>query len=300
MGRAQVIDGAVRYVSPVTARLFTRAEHSQVLGLSAGEVLAPMQHADQRYQNQQHPRSPGEAPAEEPAAAATAAAGGVARQERQVEVVVTCPASPVPSIEGVMSPQAYLEAILSERGYDCTPRSSASDGCRCVPTQKQIDDYQVPLVEAVRRWDLDTLEVLAAQGVDMGASNRFGESVVHLATRRGSAPVLRFLLSHGGSLRICDDYGKTPLHDAFWTAEPRFDLVSMMLELDWGLLRATDVRGATPLRYAKRGHWAGWCAFLDRVKDRLWPHLLAVPPGVGAGSEDDDDDEEEEEEEEDA
>ncbi|CAM9181630.1 unnamed protein product, partial [Hapterophycus canaliculatus] len=284
MGRAQVIDGAVRYVSPVTARLFTRAEHSQVLGLSEGEVLAPMQPADTRYrhqQQQQRPRSPAEAPAEESTVAATAAAGEVGRQDGQVEAVVPCPASPVPSVEGVTSPQAYLEAILSERGYDCTPRSSASDGCRCVPTQKQIDDYQVPLVEAVRRWDLGALEALAAQGVDMGASNRFGESVVHLATRRGSAPVLQFLLSHGGSLRICDDYGKTPLHDAFWTAEPRFDLVSMMLELDWGLLRATDVRGATPLRYAKRGHWAGWCAFLDRVKDHLWPHLLAVPPGVG-------------------
>lgn len=135
-------------------------------------------------------------------------------------------------------------------------------------------------MEAVRRWDMETLEALAAEGVDMGASNRFGESVVHLATRRGSTPVLRFLLAHGGSLRICDDYGKTPLHDAFWTAEPRFDLVSMMLEIDWGLLRATDVRGATPLRYAKRGHWAGWCEFLDRVKDHLWPHL---PPGQRAG-----------------
>ncbi|CBN77924.1 conserved unknown protein [Ectocarpus siliculosus] len=128
------------------------------------------------------------------------------------------------------------------KGYDSTPRSSASDGCRCTPTQKQLDDYQVPLVEAVRRWDMGALEALAADGVDMGASNRFGESIVHLATRRGSTPVLRFLLSHGGSLRICDDYGKTPLHDAFWTAEPRFELVAMMLEMDWGLLRATDAR----------------------------------------------------------
>ncbi|CAN0366601.1 unnamed protein product, partial [Laminaria digitata] len=92
----------------------------------------------------------------------------------------------------------------------------------------------------------------------------------HTTRQRACSQVL---LSHGGSLRICDDYGKTPLHDAFWTAEPRFDLVSMMLGLDWKLLRAADVRGATPLRYAKKGHWRGWCAFLDRVKDQLWPHL---------------------------
>lgn len=29
------------------------------------------------------------------------------------------------------------------QGYDYTPRSSASDGCRCAPTTKQMDDYQV-------------------------------------------------------------------------------------------------------------------------------------------------------------
>lgn len=29
------------------------------------------------------------------------------------------------------------------QGYDHTTRSSASEGCRCEPTQKQIDDYQV-------------------------------------------------------------------------------------------------------------------------------------------------------------
>eukprot|EP00752_Nemacystus_decipiens_P006678 g6005.t1 len=295
---AQSFDG-VRYVSPVTARLFSKAGHSEVLGLSAGEVLAPIE-ANWRDTRQQS----GQAPSLEAAAAEgeeeeeeeeedeeekedqeaapppPTMAGGLAMQQRQVEVVRPSAASPVPSVEGMTSPQAYLELILFERGYDYTPRSSASDGCRCAPTQKQIDDYQVPLVEAVRRWDMETLEALAAEGVDMGASNRFGESVVHLATRRGSAPVLQFLLAHGGSLRICDDYGKTPLHDAFWTAEPRFDLVSMMLEIDWGLLRATDVRGATPLRYAKRGHWAGWCEFLDRIKDHLWPHL---PPGQRAG-----------------
>lgn len=128
---------------------------------------------------------------------------------------------------------------------------------------------------------METLEQLARAGVDMGASNRFGESVVHLATRRGSAPVLQFLLAHGGSLHICDDYGKTPLHDAFWSGEPRFDLVAMMLDSDWRLLRAADVRGATPLRYAKKRHWGLWCEFLDRVKDKHWPFQGSGAVGGG-------------------
>ncbi|CAM9595036.1 unnamed protein product, partial [Ascophyllum nodosum] len=176
----------------------------------------------------------------------------------------------------LFSPLHLLSVLFIIKGYDSTPRSSASEGCRCEPTQKQIKDYQIPLVEAVRRGDLHTLETLAASGVDMGASNRFGESIVHLATRRGSVAVLQFLLSHSASLRICDDYGKTPMHDAFWTAEPRVDIVSMIMSIDWRLLRATDVRGATPLRYAKKRHWRMWCTFLDQVKDQYWPHL---PPG---------------------
>ncbi|CAB1101387.1 unnamed protein product [Ectocarpus sp. CCAP 1310/34] len=273
MGSAHRIqlDGGVRYVSPAAAHLFAaRAASGGVPNLSSSESDWRYMYFQQQQQQQGFGQDEGY----------QASGGGEFRQEQQnTEIQRPSPPSPVASVKGVTSPQAYLEAILLERGYDSTPRSSASDGCRCTPTQKQLDDYQVPLVEAVRRWDMGALEALAADGVDMGASNRFGESIVHLATRRGSTPVLRFLLSHGGSLRICDDYGKTPLHDAFWTAEPRFELVAMMLEMDWGLLRATDVRGATPLRYAKNEHWASWCEFLDRVKDHLWPHL---PPGGGA------------------
>ncbi|CAN0016856.1 unnamed protein product [Discosporangium mesarthrocarpum] len=145
------------------------------------------------------------------------------------------------------------------------------------PNAKQIEDYGLPLVEAVRRKDCEALQEMVRKGVTMGASNRFGESIMHLATRRGNVKVLNFLLVNGGSLHICDDYGKTPMHDACWTSEPPFDVVSLMLSHDPWLLQATDVRGATPLRYAKRQHWEHWCNFLDRVKDTHWPEL----PGSG-------------------
>lgn len=103
MGTAQTLDGAVRYVSPVTARLFSGAGHSEILGVSAGEVLAPMEADWVR----------GQAPALG-SSADQAASGMMARQQRQVEVVRPCPASPTPDFEGT-SPQAYLEVILVER-----------------------------------------------------------------------------------------------------------------------------------------------------------------------------------------
>ena len=111
MGRVQV-DGAVRYVSPVTARLFSRAG-SEILGLSSGEVLAPMDASDWR---DQHNQASGPAPSFEPAGyqACTESGGrGAMARHRQVEVVRPC-ATP-PANVGVTCPQAYLESILRER-----------------------------------------------------------------------------------------------------------------------------------------------------------------------------------------
>lgn len=115
MGRAQGFDG-VRYVSPVTARLFSKAGHSEVLGLSAGELLAPIE-AD--WRDRDHRQRSGQAPSREAAGEEEQAAPplmpGQLVQQRHVEVVRPSAVSPVPSVEGLTSPQAHLELILLER-----------------------------------------------------------------------------------------------------------------------------------------------------------------------------------------
>ncbi|CAM9896166.1 unnamed protein product [Chrysoparadoxa australica] len=113
-------------------------------------------------------------------------------------------------------------------------------------------------------------------GVDLGACNKFGESVVHLAARSGKAEVLQLVLSKGGSLRTCDDYGKTPVHDACWTGEPHFDILRMILAVDWKMLLVADIRGSPPLAYARKHHWHLWCQFFDEVKEQLWPKHVAA------------------------
>lgn len=117
MGRVQV-DGAVRYVSPVTARLFSKIG-SEALGLSSGEVLAPIEGVadwrDLQYQ------AAGQARTLEPSACPTGAAAAAAvlgmTTQRRVEVVRPCPSSPTNT--GVTCPQEYLESILSERVSEC-------------------------------------------------------------------------------------------------------------------------------------------------------------------------------------
>lgn len=49
--------------------------------------------------------------------------------------------SPLPFPPTTLALRCVDDAAV--KGYDYTTRSSASEGCRCDPTQKQMDDYQV-------------------------------------------------------------------------------------------------------------------------------------------------------------
>ena len=104
----------------------------------------------------------------------------------------------------------------------------------------------------------------------MSACNRFSESIVHMACRRSDFEVAEYIIRNGGDCNIVDDYGRTPLHDACWRSEPRFDIVTLLLDTNLALLRTMDVRGAVPLKYIREEHWLQWCAYLFHQKDKYW------------------------------
>jgi hypothetical protein len=99
-------------------------------------------------------------------------------------------------------------------------------------------------------------------------SNRFGESLMHLACRRGRTEMVRFLVEElpGGSpsqmLAIKDDCHKTPLHDACWTPDPNFELVELILEHAPEQVLMQDVRGNTPFDYVRNEDHGLWLRFL--------------------------------------
>lgn len=112
------MDCAVRYVSPVTARLFAKMG-SEALGISSGEVLAPMasmsrgasgwRHVSQGQQSEGKAQDP---PVDSKGQSKQRTGGGVGVRERRVEVVRPCS---TPLVNGVTCPQRYLESILQER-----------------------------------------------------------------------------------------------------------------------------------------------------------------------------------------
>merc|ERR1719162_1024922 len=149
-------------------------------------------------------------------------------------------------------------------------------------TPDRVEAYQnIELLAAVRRRDLVILKKIAAEkyasGGTMNACNRFGESILHLACRKGSLDVIQLLVSspsqtQGGcecSLLVRDDYGRTVLHDACWTTTPPWELLKLILQKAPVLWRVSDVRNHLALQYVPKVVWPAWISFLSENKNIL-------------------------------
>jgi len=163
-------------------------------------------------------------------------------------------------------PHIFLMKLLKLRGYSTDTIASV----RSNPSPKQIQDYDNEVVRAIRESNFEAIKNLQAVGISMSACNKYSESIVHIACRRANYDVVEYILNSGGDYNIQDDYGRTPLHDACWRLEPRFDIVTLLLDRNIDLLRMVDVRGATPLSYIRPEHWLQWCAYFYHQKEKYW------------------------------
>lgn len=109
------------------------------------------------------------------------------------------------------------------------------------------------------------------EGISLDACNRFGESLIHMACRRGDVNVVSFLLIEARiDINVRDDFGRSCLHDAAWTAEPNFAVMDALLDhAPAALLLSEDVRGHTPFHYARKEHWEAWVSYLKEKEPRI-------------------------------
>ena len=108
----------------------------------------------------------------------------------------------------------------------------------------------------------------------MSACNRYAESIVHMACRRSDFKIVEYIIHHEGDINLVDDFGRTPLHDACWRVDPRFDILTLLLDANIDLLRVHDSRLDIPLKYVAKDQWVAYCAYFFHQKDRYWPSLL--------------------------
>ena len=102
----------------------------------------------------------------------------------------------------VSSPQAFLDRMISACGYCTKMFSSLEGGYYCKPTPLQKASYGIRTVQAVRSSDAALLTKLLQCGLSPNPCNAFGESIVHMACRRGDFEILQVLVNAGCSLHL--------------------------------------------------------------------------------------------------
>ncbi|KAL7558595.1 hypothetical protein ACA910_001296 [Epithemia clementina (nom. ined.)] len=169
-------------------------------------------------------------------------------------------------------PQMLLDEAMVSRGYCADSYQTLHTSYYKSPTELQLASYGPYMIRMVKESNADGLRAALKAGISPNPCNQFGESLVHMACRRGDMKILSILLDAGASVQVADDYGRTPLHDACWAANPAFDVVEAILKLDTRLFYMKDCRGSLPLFYVHRDHFDAWSTFLlDRAVPIYYP-----------------------------
>jgi len=162
------------------------------------------------------------------------------------------------------SPVLLLRSIFpadqQRNPYVCKRRSSVNSA---------NDEYDAEAARAIRSNDLASLEKLLDNGADFEACNRNGESLLHLACRRSSLDIIKFLITQTDiPIDVRDNLGRTVLHDACWRPRPDVDVLDTLIRAaPPKLLLAEDSRGHAPFDYVRRGDWMLWNRFLEKRRD---------------------------------
>jgi ankyrin repeat protein len=169
------------------------------------------------------------------------------------------------------NPMNFIIAAFRANGCDSRIQISTMSSLFHTPTDDEIASYHHEVIQAVRDRDIDRLRTYVADGRNLQCCNRFGESLMHMACRRGFTDVVQFLVLEAKcTLFVRDDYGRTAMHDAAWSPEPNFTMLEFLIEQAPELLLMSDVRGHTPFSYVRREHWSQWIGFLQDHYEKLF------------------------------
>jgi hypothetical protein len=204
-----------------------------------------------------------------------------AEEDMPLLPIITDMKLPDPKEDGV-EPDVYLarlvEALFCVQ-VKAQPGLKLGEGYFEPITAEQQAAYTMEVLTPARDNDVKALkEIVEKKGPQaLNCVNRFGESLLNLACRRGFTEVAELLLSEeiGVDVRTVDDCGRTPFHDACWHATPLLDICGWLIQKDPSLLLVADKRGFTPFGYARTTDWSTWRQFLFDNRESL--KLLIEP-----------------------
>jgi hypothetical protein len=178
----------------------------------------------------------------------------------------------------VESPQDALQRLLSLRGYGSDTRIKADQAnYDTMPSALQLASFGTELVKAIHSSDVERLGKLLSCGLSPNPCNQFRDSIVDLVCKRANHEIFQCLVDHGCDLRVCDGFGRTPLHHCCWASEFSPEIAENLLKRDWLQLLIEDKRGQTPLEYVRPDTASDWIFFLESRKDTLFPIGGCIP-----------------------
>lgn len=139
-------------------------------------------------------------------------------------------------------------------------------------TEEQMSRYSMAVVNLARANNVEGLQAYCKEHSkeSLDCFNRFGEGLLNMACRRGFCRMVHLLLEEIQlQVRIRDDYGRTPVHDACWNPEPQLEICQWLLQHDPSLFLVADKRGYTPFQYARQSDWKVWREFLYENRQSL-------------------------------
>jgi ankyrin repeat protein len=144
--------------------------------------------------------------------------------------------------------------------------------------REKLNSFGTELVKAVHSSDVEKLGTLLSCGLSPNPCNQFRDSIVDLVCKRANHEIFQCLVDHGCDLRVCDGFGRTPLHHCCWASEFSPEIAELILKRDWLQLLIEDKRGQTPLEYMRPDTAGDWILFLESLTESLFPIGDCVPP----------------------
>jgi hypothetical protein len=178
-----------------------------------------------------------------------------------------------------ISPTLYLKALFMRHCPHVQLPLRPSKDDVLVPNEEDMDSYSMEVCRAVRTCNLEKLKELHEAGHNLDACNKFGESLIHMACRRGDLKIINYMIREAKvRVDVRDDFGRNILHDATWTPSPNFAVMTELLKVVppelWIL---EDKRGHTAFEYARKEHMDAWLNYLRKNEDLLVRKLAFVP-----------------------
>lgn len=176
------------------------------------------------------------------------------------------------------TPHDALQRIVRERGYGTNIRFTSDEaGYDAVPSPLQLASFGTEVVKAVHTSNPKRLGELLSTGLSPNPCNQFRDSIVDLVCKRANEDIFQCLVEHGSELRVCDGFGRTPLHHCCWASEFSPDIAHSILKTDLLQLFIEDKRGQTPLEYVRPSLADSWVEFLEEHKDEFFPFGGSIP-----------------------